>query len=281
MSRLRPQYYALRRFCPYQGVVQVVEVGNARAYSEDGQHWTVRIERSYTRYDAGNELDEDTPVATASDLQEAINNHPGIPFPLEDRVELWLLHKETHRPMALIKSRRNLQDADTVTDPSWHPFLGSDHKFYSPTLDEKRKQTRSTARAQDVLEREVNMAARPLPELQWFVRSTSGAGVGHSGLRIDASLQGRELAATDFPELLVSADWEDPTTRALVHEYHEWHAPLLLAHQRISDATRAWLETAARRRPDVILKHYPMYPQVLDEEAMQVSLVAGRLMARA
>ncbi len=278
--KLRPQYYALRRFCPYQGVVQVVEVGNARAYSEDGQHWTVRIERSYTRYDACSEHDEDTPVATANDLMEAINNHPGIPFPLEDRVELWLLHKETQLPLALIKSRRHLEDADAVTDPTWHPFLGSNTDFKSPTLDEKRKQTRSTARAQDVLEREINMAARPRPKLQWFARASNGSGVGHSGMRVDEALLGRQLAVDDFPELLVREDWADDTRRELVREYHEWYAPSLLAHQNIRNETRAWLENAARRRPDVILKHYPMYPEVLDEEAMQVSLVSGRLMAR-
>lgn len=281
MAGLRPHYYALRRFCPYQGVVQVVEIGNARAYSEDGQHWTVRIERSYTRYDAYSEQDQDLPEATPRDLMDAINNHPGIPFPMEDRIELWLLNKETRLPMALVKSRRSLEDADHVTDSTWHPFLVSENAFHSPTLEEKRKASRNTARAQDVLERGVNMAARPLPMLQWIARQADGSGIGHGGMRVDDELLGRELAAQLFPELLVTEDWEDPVMQSLIREYHDWHAPLLLAHQNLTEATRRRLEAAARKRPEIILKHYPMYPEVLNEEAMQVSLVSGRLMAGA
>ena len=281
MSGPRPHYYSLRRFCPYQGVVQVVDVGTARAYSEDGQHWTVRIERSYTRHDDFMQEDQDTPVATANDLMEAINRHPGIPFPLQDTFELWLLNKQTLLPMALVKSRRRRADMDTVTDPNWHPFLSSDSVFQSPTLERHRQQRRIAARAQDVLEREINLVARPLPVLQWFERRTDGSGIGLAGMRVDESLAGRRLPAADFPELLVAEDWNDELLAALVRDYHAWHAPLLLAHQRIRPATRQWLEQAARQRPDVILKHYPMYPEVLDEEAMQVSLVSGKLMAGA
>jgi hypothetical protein len=281
---MQPHYYALRRFCPYQGVIQVVEIANARAYSLDGQHWQVRIQRRANRYDAWHEADDNEPTASADDLMEAINHNPGVPFPLEDRVELWLLNKETLLPLALVKTRRRLQDIDRVTDPVWHPFLISNNEFKSSTLEQANKNLHPRAhpvRAQDVLERLVNAAARPLPILQWFERQPDGSGIGHDGMRVTDELQGRRLPRTAFPEMLVAEAWPAAQDAALVEEYHAWHAPLLLAHQNLSPQTRAWLEAAACQHPDRVLNHYPMYPEVLDEEAMQVALVTGRLMQTA
>ena len=55
------------------------------------------------------------------------------------------------------------------------------------------------------------------------------------------------------------------------------NAAFLLAHQNISPATRAWLESAACERPQKLLTNYAMYPQILDKDAMQVALVSAKL----
>jgi hypothetical protein len=267
-------YYALRRFCPYQGMVQVVDAGAARAYSTDGRHWTVRLQ---------NPADARRPPArnaTADDLMQALNDRPPLPFPQQDRIELWLLDKLSRLPLALVKTRRAVADIDEVKDPSWRPFL-TNSGFHCAVLNEayaaRRPAAAAPPRAQDVLERQVNLAARPLPVLQWFERLPDGSGIGHDGLRVDDTLRNRQLPRDAFPELLVADCWEDPTEQALVREYHAWHAPLLLAHQNLTRTTRCWLEGAARQHPARLLDNYAMFPEVLDRDAMQVALVSAKL----
>lgn len=277
---MRADYYALRRFSPYQGMIQVVDVGTARAYSTDGRHWTVRLQNPNMpggSHGFGNE-----PVATADDLMKALNERPPLPFPQLDRIELWLLEKANGLPLALVKTRRSLDEIDSVKEPSWRPFLSADSGFTCASLETSqsaRPGGRSFAsRAQDVLEREVNLAARPLPALQWFQRLEDGSGIGWDGLRVEPRWAGRHLPREAFPELLVADTWSDGLIRALVRDYHAWHAPLLLAHQNLSPDTRAWLEVAARRRPLRLLDNYAMFPVVLDHDAMQVALVSAKLM---
>ncbi len=273
-------YYALRRFCPYQGMIQVVDMGNARAYSTDGRHWQVRLQTSEGRLVAGTATAPTS--ATADDLMRALNERPPLPFPQQDQFELWLLNKHNLLPLALVKTRRSLQEMDDVKEPSWRPFLTASSGFRCATLESNalnRRRAREALppRAQDVLERQVNLAARPLPVLQWFQRLDDGSGIGHGGLRVDEHLQSRHLPSEAFPELLVDSEWHDPTERALVEDYHAWHAPLLLAHQNLTARTRAWLEAAAHRRPARLLDNYAMYPQILDADAMQVALVSAKL----
>lgn len=267
-------YYALRRFCPYQGMIQVVDVGAARAYSTDGRHWTVRLQNPADTRRAS------VQNASADDLMQALNDRPPLPFPQQDRVELWLLDKRSRLPLALVKTRRAVADIDEVKDPSWRPFL-TNSGFHCAALTDaqaaRRPAISAPPRAQDVLERQVNLAARPLPVLQWFERLADGSGIGHDGLRVDATLRNRQLPRGAFPELLVADRWEDATEQALVREYHAWYAPLLLAHQNLTQTTRCWLETAAWRHPGRLLDNYAMFPEVLDRDAMQVALVSAKL----
>lgn len=274
---MQAAYYALRRFSPYQGVIQVVDVGAARAYSTDGRHWTVRLQSPNHRV-AG-----DTDAVTADHLMCALNERPHLPFPQQDQIELWLLDKTTLLPLALIKTRRRLDEIDAVENPSWQPFLTTASGFRCAALEEALMGRRRAApgitppRAQDVLERQVNLAARPLPVLQWFQRLPDGSGIGHDGLRVDDRLRARHLPREAFPELLVADRWPDPAAQALVDAYHAWHAPALLAHQNLSDTTRRWLEAAACRNPAKLLDNHAMFPEVLDNDAMQVALVSAKL----
>ncbi len=280
-------YYAIRRFCPYQGVIQVVDVGEARAYSLDGRHWQVRMRTASGRYRWRGSVSTDTPpdpARSGRELLSAIRAAPPLPFPLADRFELWLLDRETRRPLALVKTRcERAETEEPVRESTWEPFLMSQNDFRSQALEASRRNVDPRARlprAQDVLAREVNLAARPLPVLQWFERHPDGSGTGLGGLRVDASLSGRRLAAEDFPELLVRREWADPLVEAMVREYHEYHAPLLLAHQGLSSATRRWLESVAfGARPEQVEKHHAMYPEVLDPEGLKVALVSARLIA--
>lgn len=278
------EYYALRRFCPYQGVIQVVDVGAVRAYSTDGRHWQVRIQNRENRTEALSRTvfsPQMEQSAAADQFMNALNGRPSLPFTLEDRIELWLLHKESRLPLALIKTRRSPDEVDEVKDATWRPFLARDSGFASRVACHVLETGRiryGKSRAQDALERQVNMAARPLPVVQWFHRQPDGGGVGHGGLRVTDKLTGRYLPREAFPELLVDTHWSGREQRTLVEDYHRWHAAYLLAHQNISTVTRDWLEGAAFERPGQLLCNHAMYPEVLNEDAMQVALVSAKLM---
>ncbi|MBZ0070770.1 MAG: hypothetical protein WCY26_00530 [Thiohalobacteraceae bacterium] len=275
---MQARYYALRRFSPYQGMIQVVDAGRARAYSTDGRHWTVRLQGADQHAASGGD------DAAADQLMRALNERPRLPFPQQDPIELWLLDKATLLPLALLKTRRRLEEIDAVKTPAWQPFLTTTSGFQCAALETtfttRRHAPAGSAppRAQDVLERQVNLVARPRPVLQWFQRLPDGSGIGHDGLRVDSLLRARHLPREAFPELLVADRWPDSTAQALVDSYHAWHAPALLAHQNLSHATRRWLEAAACRNPARLLDNHAMFPEVLDRDAMQVALVSAKLL---
>ncbi|HQU16111.1 MAG: hypothetical protein B7Z66_08845 [Chromatiales bacterium 21-64-14] len=272
-------YYAIRRMNPYLGVLQVVDTGEARAYSSNGRRWQVRnVEGTGWREAAGAEDGDDAGLSAHSDAPEdimaALERRPPIPFRFGDRYELWLLHRETLAPLALLQSRRWRYEVEPVRDPTWRPFMLGDAGFPAPAIGS----VSNSARHRGLLERQVNLAARPRPVAQWFERHTDGSGTGLSGLRVGEERVGRRIAAPDFPELLVDERWETELQGQLVAEYHHWNAPLLLTHQNLARATRVRLEEAARRSPRRLLDIWPLIPEVLDSDAMRVALVAARLM---
>jgi hypothetical protein len=172
-------------------------------------------------------------------------------------------------------------DMEQVTDPHWRPFLMTDTEFVSPTLaDHEKAQPRNgwPIPHRDQLESQVNIASRPMPAAQWFERHSDGSGTGRSGLRLKPDETGRTLSAEVFPELLLRENWENELQQGLVADYHNWYAASLLAHQNISAETRLRLERAACERPQSLLAVYPLIPEVIDQEAIDVALVSAKLM---
>jgi hypothetical protein len=279
-------YYAVRRFCPYLGVIQVIDVGDARAFSRDGEQWQVRVPSAggpTSLMAAMLDLNRQE-LDGLEQLRAAVDNRPELPFPLEDRFELWLLRKSNRMPMALLKTRRLSTNMEGEIDPHWQPFLLQEQDFFSPTLE--RELVRRNPKAWPVshiqlLERLINEAARPLPIAQWFERRKDGTGIGFAGLRVSEELLGRELGREDFPEMLLDERWESERDRQVVRDFHDWYAAPLLAHQSLSRDTRARLEKAAAARPGPVLEHYAMYPEILDQEGMDVALVKARLLQSA
>ncbi|MGD8851031.1 MAG: hypothetical protein PVI28_01270 [Gammaproteobacteria bacterium] len=279
-------YYGVRRLGPYLGVIQVIDVGDACAYSTNGHTWRVRQQTAsgHFRWGVTQISDENVDrvrIVNADTLVEALQRRPPVPFPIRDRYELWLLNKKTRKPLALLRTRYKAREMEQVSDPHWRPFLMADTDFVSPTLQEKEK--RQPQRGwptphRDQLERQVNVASRPMPAAQWFERNDDGSGTGREGLRLEDGEPGRRLPREDFPELLISTEWDDEEQRALVDDYHSWYAAWLLAHQNLSRVTRVRLERAACRRPQCLLTVYPLIPEIIDQEAIDVALVRAKLM---
>ena len=279
-------YFGVRRLGPYLGVIQVIDVGDACAYSTNGHAWRIRQQTTSGRFRWGATLVSDENVdeiriVNADNLLAALRNRPPVPFPVRDRFELWLLNRETGKPLALLKTCYQESDISDVTDPHWRPFLTTETNFISPSLaqlDAGKKQRGWNIPHSDRLERLVNVASRPLPIAQWIERQSDGSGVGRQGLRVEQAGLGRVYGASDFPELLISTDWKNDIDQALVNDYHHWQAAWLLAHQNLTAGTRAALEQAACKRPQSLLAAYSLIPEILNEEAIEIALVSAKLM---
>ncbi len=283
------QYYSLRRLSPFQGMLQVIDSGDAMAYSSDGLTWQVRCRNHLGHFRTvgvwgGNRGDVFGRCRDAARLEAALQERPPLPFPQDDPFELWLLDKTSARPLALLSSRQKLAGLGIPHDLGWRAFAVSDNRFVAPSLeaiDAARPEGARPLPHGNVLERQVNGAARPLAAVQWFQRHADGGGTGLQGAGIADRLAGRHLAAADFPELLVSEDWNDAAERRLVQEYHDWCAASLLGLQGLSQAVRRRLESAACRQPESLTPVYPLLPVVLNREAMRIALVAARLLQAA
>lgn len=276
-----PRFYAFRRVNPYRGVVQVVDLGGATAHSYDGLTWHLRADdghgwmRPVGVWEQGVGLKAGHPVGLDG-LLAALETRPALPFPLLDSQELWLLERETSLPLALLATEQG-QARREQPDPEWHPFVRSYTGFVSEALAQRDATAPSGVAHRDTLARLVNQAARPHPMAQWFLRGQDGAGQGGSGLRLPYEWRGRQLAATDFPELLVREAGNSRLEKSVISDYHAWLAPLLLSWPRLSLETRARLERQACLRPSWLARVHRLLPTQVDPACIQAALVAARL----
>lgn len=281
-----PRYYALRRVNPYRGVVAVVDVGDATAHSFDGHTWHLRADDGYGLvrpvgvWEEGAGWKAGRPEA-APDLIVALEAHPPLPFPFFDTWELWLLHRETGLPLAILNTAREGEPRSESREIQWLPFTPTYTGFRSAALLDREKRAMgvpgSDISHRDMLARIVNHAARPHPMTQWFRRGQSGVGEGGGGARIPHEWRGRQLPAEYFPELLVQENWNSRLEQSVIADYHAWLAPLLLLWPRLTTATRARLEALACERPRWLVRVHRLLPQVVEPAQLNAALVAARL----
>jgi len=264
---MMPEYYSLRRLNPYLGLIQIIDLGPVRAYCDDGSNWYVRrifdMEVHWHQYDPEDKV-------SRRQVQQAIAEHPGLPFPRMDRYELWLLRRSDRLPLALLKSCRWPEEMAEVSDPRWYCPGGTQGGFFVEGLGEGGGHRQG-------LEQMIRSAAFPHPVVQWFERHEDGSGTGLGGMRVEASLLGRRLPSGDFPELLISENWGTVEETAMARGFHDWYAAALLAHPDLSDLARARLEQSVIRNPVPLLNSYHLIPRMLDKRRLDVAMVAARL----
>lgn len=273
---MRARYYSLRRLSPYQGTVQVAECPGFRAMSADGLRWRVQFLNQRTRFssygvwraDGHGSLIE---IERTQPIVEALRNRPPLPFPLADRLELWLLDARERRPLALMASTLPERTPPQAIPLQWRAALAGDDGFHAPSLGGEGRISHMPHRS--VLDRCVQHAAGLRPLAQWFRRTADGGGEGLDAPGIDRALAGRTLARQYFPELLLRADWDSERERDLVRDYHEWHAPSLLTHTDLARSTRAALERAACREAAKLYRLRYLLPEVVDSELLRVAMV--------
>lgn len=279
--------YSLRRLSPYLGTVQIVEMTGARAMSPDGLTWQVQIQNRVTaaggrsrysthgiwRADGSGDL---TGTEGAQPYMDALQNLPRLPFPLADRLELWLLDAGDGLPLALLKSGFPQGKPARPGDVRWQAVAPGDASFLSASL--AVQQAAGAAPGQglshsEILMRFVHEAAGPAPRAQWFLREDDGAGAGQGGLGVEGDSARRRLPAEAFPELLVRERWHDDVAADLVRDYHAHLSAWLLTHTNLARETRQWLEHDACRRAPELYRLRHVLPEVINPEMLKVAMV--------
>jgi hypothetical protein len=166
-------------------------------------------------------------------LLEVLKEKAGLmPFPLQDRYELWLLDTAFDLPLALIGSVCQRGDIDEAPPLRWRAGIHAEEHFrVLPALDEALRGEKPARR----LERVVNGAAGPRLRAQWFYRSEKGCGQALVGIHTEPPLDGRVLPPEAFPEQQLRSHWPDETEQTLVRAYLDWQSPLAAdaaAHER-------------------------------------------------
>lgn len=259
-----------------------VDVGDAEARSLDGLTWHIRADDGFgwVRPVGVWRIGEGVTAGVAHRypaLLAALENMPALPFPLADKVELWLLDKQSGLPLALLDSQRPSMHLHGVAELEWIPFALRYRGFHSGALAAFEADSRQASVHRDYLQRMVYQRTRPYAAAQWFRRLPEGAGEGLAGYRLEAAWQGRVLPRDAFPELLVSMNWNSQLEKSVIADYHAWLAPFLLCWPALSDPLRAELELAAHARPRWLNQVFRLLPKVLDPAGLNAALVAARL----
>jgi len=281
--RIEPRHYSLRRLSPYQGTVQVIDMPGFRAMSADGATWELRMAnlgarplRTLWRY--GDAWEIEISERTAPFLN-ALRDHPPLPFPLADTLELWLLDAAEVLPLALLAAALPSMAAPASVDTLWRAALAGDNDFIAASLQATaaRPPDQPFIPHPEILNRCVRKAAGARARAQWFRRGPGGEGVGLHGAYIEPALVGRSLERAEFPELLLREHWDSELEAGLVRDYHDWLAPALLTHSGLQRATRDRLERAACRQAEKLFRVRQLLPEVINGDLIDVALVEAVL----
>lgn len=294
------RHFAVRRVNPFEGVLQVVEAPDARAYSPDGRIWQIQVladrpdhtwrspggsapvrqffnfglwdaEGGLQRVPANPVMDIGAMLAAAGHLTDRLQVlHKSLPFPLIDDHECWATDDDG-RPVALLASTEDPRMMCEIRVGRWYATRSADHGFVSasllacgvPACGELGPRQHA-----EHLERAVRQRGR---HTAWFHRLADGRGE-----RLGPESDGA-LPADGFPELGLATDWQDAAIGQLAIDYLAWLAPALLMLQHIDDARRDWLEAQACRRPVALAAGYRLIPRVIDRARFDAVRVEARL----
>ena len=290
--------YARRQLNPFAAVLQVVETEVARAFSANGLIW--RIQTLANRPDHTWRSDTGTapvqqffnwglwssrrgmhevsanPILDIGFMSDAAERLVGLlrqeierlPFELRDHYERWACDRDGN-PVALLDSAITREEMARIPVHRWCAAAADEHAFHSPRLAGAAHTTSIAAgpRAHaEYLERQVNRGGQVAT---WFRRNPDGSGIG---LRREL-----RLPAGAFPEAGLREHWDDPLTAAVVRDYLDWSAPLLLTLPHLSDAQRNRLEQAALARASLVADLHRLFPTVVNPQLIERARVESRL----
>ncbi len=279
--------YAVRRLLPFLGVLQVIEMDQARATSANGLVWHLELqslqpmawgslnagpgEKGWYLHALWSEQDGlcDAPVGSArrdvrarqrcGALIDRIRS-TALPLPLADRHELWLLDDQERRPLALLYAVQPGVPTPGSEPRRWLGCFGREgvagqRRF--PQIEALESQVR----------RRSGFGQRRL-WVTWDKAHEQVAGEG-----------GQSLAAADFPSCGLREDWSSAEEAGRVAAYMRWIAPSLLTLPWLSDQRRLWLEKSLSVQAASIEYHWRLYPRILRPQCVRAARVQTRLQA--
>ncbi len=261
------QTLALRRLAPFRGVIQLVVAGPARAASSDGWNWEIQVyadrpldlwaseggprqqglfrfgrwspERGLEQVPVNPILDNARIIPAAERLLGQLEAaRSGLPFPLADRWEQWLLDR-AGQPLALLASSVEAPRANTDDAASWRADPADPDSVH--------------------LERAVASAAGPEPRDLWLQRPSSGE------------------PAPGCPRLPLRQPDQGPETNAAYGAWLARLASRLLMLPDLDDALRDRIERFAADRPLELARYWRLYPKVIDPARLNRARVEARL----
>jgi hypothetical protein len=301
---MRVECFAQRLLNPFRGAMHTIRYQAAEAVTLDGVHWDIYVANDqllaglhggrraqisdirYGSWSAEKGLKRG-PLYPSDDFrrmeemgavvyEHLTQMHDQVPFPFKDRFELWLL--DTNRqPLALLHSVVEERQADPDVSIEWRAGYLAREQFTSPATRQLADRMRPSEAASDYLTRYINARAGDRPDAQWFRRASDGTGVGLRTIQLAGELVGRTLGSPAFPPLFLAGGGHDAAHRCLVDDFHAWQAPWLLVLPSLDRKTRDALEKQARHRAFLVQTQYRLYPEFVDEGAIQAALVEAML----
>ncbi len=274
--------YSKRVLLPFVGVVQVADLGWARALSLDGIKWSVRYlqhennktRKGFLNYDPRvniaimlnieddqvssrmirTDLDSGQTEIDSQRFFEAINPVT-IPFEAGDHYEYWLLDAEDDSPLALLQTCVTEDELATDTPaPEWHSIPAAELNVEDPVAQlEDVYQPPVNYRLQQYIE---TQAGRK-PRAAWFKR-TSGD-------------------SEHFPPCLLKEELSDPEGQRLCDLYLKRIAPRLLMLSGLPVKLRQRLEVDARKNAQEVDDLHRLYPEVINETELTAARVEARI----
>lgn len=277
------RYYGRRRISPFLGVVQVIELEEARAISVDGRRWQLQLlsqealaeqvwgnigprefRRRWFVYGSCESADaiERIPVnplvgdpsqhPALPGLLEALAQRPELPFTLQDDYEAWLCDAAAV-PLALIDTALPDEERTQAGGADWRSLPGMAEGFHSVS-SYPAEHGLIPGQALEQLVNRAGRSGRP----QWFTRTP-------------------DADAAALPELPWRVHWPVAAQQALFDDYTAFLAPYLLTLPYLARELRDRLEELAVEQYAALDAIYPLIPAVVDRERMEVARVKARL----
>jgi hypothetical protein len=273
--------YSKKLLMPFVGVIQVAELGRARALSGDGENWAIQYTLSEdTHRRTSKHVDDPSshyslvatieqgrlephavhPFLDPEDVRTAIHRlydavaDSRVPFAAADRYEYWLLDRTDGRPLALLQS--TVDEEDTALPPPHPVWLA----MPAAQLDVQAPEPAQDTYVPPVnyrLQKLIEERAGTKPRAAWFERP--------------------DPATDDFPPCLIREDWQNEAKQQLCDRYIRRLAPRLLMMHGLSEPVRQRLERAARPYVFDVERFYPLYPEVVDNGLLTAARVEARV----